>query len=44
MFVTERNIVVLKHGLILAVEKLFMLKTKIISLSLKGLFPMIHLN
>ena len=44
IFVTKRNIVVLKHGLLLAVEKLFMLKTKIISLSLKDLFPMIHLN
>lgn len=44
IFVTERNIVVLKNGLLLAVEKLFMLKTKIISLSLKDLFPMIHLN
>lgn len=44
ILVTERNIVVLKHRLLLAVEKLFMLKKKIISLSLKGLFPMIHLN
>lgn len=32
-----------KHALLLAMEKLFMLKTKIISLSLKDLFPMVHL-
>lgn len=33
-----------KHTLILTMEELFMLRTKIMSLDLKGLFPMVHLN
>lgn len=46
IFVTERNIVILfhKHVLLLAMEELFMLKIKIMSLGLKGLFPMVHLS
>ena len=33
-----------KHALLPTMEELLMLRTKIMSLDLKGLFPMVHLN
>ena len=56
ILVSERNTAVLwklaslipvflhKHALVLTMEELFMLRTMIMSLGLKGLFPIVHLN